>query len=58
MQAGVAQSHASYVLFTDADIWHPPDSLQKTRLTRGGSKNSISPRAWSNCIAKARWKNC
>jgi len=29
MQAGVAQSHASYVLFTDADIWHPPDSLQK-----------------------------
>ena len=29
MQAGVAQSTASYILFTDADIWHPPDSLQK-----------------------------
>ena len=29
MQAGVAQSTSPYVLFTDADIWHPPDSLQR-----------------------------
>ncbi len=29
MQAGIEHSNASYVLFTDADIWHPPDSLQK-----------------------------
>ncbi|MDP9127905.1 MAG: glycosyltransferase [Pseudomonadota bacterium] len=29
MQAGVAQSTADYVLFTDADIAHPSDNLRK-----------------------------
>jgi hopene-associated glycosyltransferase HpnB len=29
MQAGVAQSMADYILFTDADIQHPKDSLRR-----------------------------
>jgi hopene-associated glycosyltransferase HpnB len=29
MQAGLAESTASYVLFTDADIWHPADHLRR-----------------------------
>jgi len=29
MHAGVAHSHADYILFTDADIAHPPDSLRR-----------------------------
>jgi hopene-associated glycosyltransferase HpnB len=29
MQAGLSQSHADYVLFTDADIEHAPGSLKK-----------------------------
>ena len=29
MNAGVASSNADYILFTDADIAHPPDSLRR-----------------------------
>ena len=29
MNAGTAQSQSDYILFTDADIWHPRDSLRR-----------------------------
>lgn len=29
MQAGAAHSNADYILFTDADIWHPANSLSQ-----------------------------
>ena len=55
MQAGVVAGSADYILFTDADIRHPPDSLRKlvaTAATRQLDLTSLMVRL--TCVERRR----
>ncbi len=48
MQAGVAQSYADYILFTDADIEHPRDSVR--RLVRQSVDRKLDLNSLMVCL--------
>jgi hopene-associated glycosyltransferase HpnB len=44
MQAGVAESNADYILFTDADIWHDPHSLRRLAAEAVETRSDLTSR--------------
>jgi glycosyltransferase involved in cell wall biosynthesis len=49
--AAEGRPNAAYVLLTDADIVHPPESLARL-VVRPRPNASTSPRSWSGCTAR------